>query len=136
MCRPKVMVAIRSNHGTDVLSVLGNLHQCKFFAIQRKPFQERLATFSAVLYPVAFSMIKIEPGNLVHNTEGGRQSGRKDGAATAKSSPYAHGTGWRKSRPAGFLGIIASWSQRKMGSTAIAIRKPLAGQPCLIPLAM
>ena len=39
---------------------------------------------------------------------------RKDGAATAKSSAYAHGTGWRKSRPAGFLGMIASWSQRKM----------------------
>ena len=40
---------------------------------------------------------------------------RKDEAATAKSSAYAHGTGWRKCRPAGFLGMIASWSQRKMG---------------------
>ena len=32
--------------------------------------------------------------------------------------------------------MIASWSQRKTGSKAIANKKPVAGQPCLTPLAM
>ena len=31
--------------------------------------------------------------------------------------------------------MIVSWSHLKIGSNAIAKRKPLAGQPCLTPLA-
>ena len=38
-------------------------------------------------------------------------------------------------RSPGLLGITASWSRLKIGSKAIAKRKPLAGQPCLTPLA-
>ena len=41
-----------------------------------------------------------------------------------------------KSGAAGFLGMIASWSQRKVGSNAIANKKPLAKQPYLTLLAM
>ena len=44
--------------------------------------------------------------------------------------------GRRKSGPVGSLGITELCSQQMMGSTAIANRKPLAGQPCLTPLAM
>ena len=39
------------------------------------------------------------------------------------------------SKLSGFLGIIDSWSHRKIGSMAIAKRNPLAGQPCRTPLA-
>ena len=48
--------------------------------------------------------------------------------------PSKHGEGWRKLGSAGFLGMIVSWSHRKIGSNAIAKRNPLAAQPCLTPL--
>ena len=56
--------------------------------------------------------------------------------ATARSSAQAHCAGCKKSRLSGFFGIIVSWSHLKIGSKAIAKRKPLAGQPCRTPLAM
>ena len=44
--------------------------------------------------------------------------------------------GCKNSKLSTFLGIIDSWSHRKIGSNAIAKRKPLARQPCLTPPAM
>ena len=100
---------------------------------------KRLATCTAILYPIAFPMIQVEPSRLIHYFEGRRKSGHqppKGEAATAKSSAQARGTGWRLSGAAGFLGMIVSSSQRKMGSNATADMKPFAGQRCLTPLAM
>ena len=60
---------------------------------------------------------------------------RKEDDATARSSASAHCAGCKNSRLSGFRGIITSWSHLKIGSKAIAKRKPLAGQPCRTPLA-
>ena len=60
----------------------------------------------------------------------------KEDEATVRSPAQAHCAGCKKSRLSGFFGISVSWSHRKIGSKAIAKRKPLAGQSCRTPLAM
>ena len=48
---------------------------------------------------------------------------RKDDEATARLSAYAHCVGCKNSNLPTFLGIIDSWSNRKIGSKAIAKNK-------------
>ena len=59
-------MACRSNHGTNLLGILDNLHFTKFFAVRRYIFQKKLETFTAVLHPTAFPMVQIEPSDLIH----------------------------------------------------------------------
>ena len=143
----KCAVRYRPHHCGLLRPVRIKIQFEKFFTVRRRPFESRLATFTAILYPTAFPMIQVEPNNLVHHLGCGRKRGhqqtdrrcshckvistsarnrRKSGAdvvATARSSAYAHWASCRKSKPPRFLGMIASSSQRKMGSSAIANKK-------------
>ena len=50
---------------------------------------------------------------------------RKDDEATARSSAQAHRAGCKNSQLSRFLGIVHSWSHRKIGSKAIAKKEPI-----------
>ena len=77
MGRPPVNMALRSDHGANILGIFDYLHLTKLLTIRRHPVQIGLATFTAVLHPTAFPMIQVEPSGLVHHFEG-RRKGRPD----------------------------------------------------------
>ena len=118
-------MVLRSNHGADKLGILGDVHFAKFLTLCRHPTQQVMAIFTAILYPTTFLMIQVQSSHPIHNHQGRRQGGHQQLEG-----------GSRKSGAAGFLGMIVFWSQRKMGSNAIANKKPLARQHCLTALAM
>ena len=115
-------------HISNIFGVSNNLHLTELFAILRDPSPQRITFFGAILNPATFPIVQIEASAAIKLV--------KDEAATARSSAQALGTSCKKSRLSEFLGMTASWSPLKIGSKAIAKRKPLAGQPCLIPLAI
>ena len=115
------------------------------------PFREILHSLSppnsithgncrCILYPTAFPVVEVEssqPDPQQHRPETGRSSTNGRSRRPPQSHQHTHtdrveeSLGWH-----GFWGIIVSWTNRKIGSNAIANRKPLAGQPCLTHLAI
>ena len=63
-----------------------------------------------------FRWLRLSPATWSLTTKAGDNgaiTNRKDEAATAKLSAYAHGEGWRKWRAAMSFGMIASWNHQK-----------------------
>ena len=126
-------VVLRSDHSANILGTLDDLHFAKLLTVCRHPTQQVTAIFTAILYPTTFPMIQVEPSNLVHHLER-RRVGKHQ--CTEGRGSNRKTISIRKSGSVGSLGITELCSQRKMESNAVASKKPLAGQPCLTPLAV
>ena len=119
------------------LAYFGNLHLTKFFTMHRHPFKERLATFTAVLCPVAFPIVQIEPSDLIHCL--GRQEPKRSSSIESMRRPLQSRQHMRTEPAAGSqcqhgsLECSRPGAKERWGSKAIANGKPLAGQPCLTP---
>ena len=132
-------VSIWANHGSNIFGVPNNLHLTELIAILRDPCPQRIPSLSAILNTTAFAIIQIEARNpqnemlvpVQSSTLEKRLMQQRD--RQRKRSVHA---GCKNSRLSRFLEILVSWSHRKIGSKAIAKRKPLAGQPCRTPLAI
>ena len=112
---PSVEKALRSNHSSDVLSVLDNFHFAKFLTVCRQPIQLLLvATVAAILYPTTLPMTEVEPSQPVHHHQGWRQSGHQQPKGRSRHRKII-GVCTR------FVGRIESWSHRKMGRTPLQI---------------
>ena len=62
-------VTIWANHDCNILGVSNNLHLTELIEILRNPCLQGIASFTTTMYPTAFSIIQVQPSNVVHGVE-------------------------------------------------------------------
>ena len=104
---------------------------CEILRNSPRSKPQRCKFVNAIKNPAAFTKNQVEASNVVNGTESWRKLNHQISIIGVRNCASCN-----NSRLSRFPGLIDSWSHRKIGSKAIAKRKPLAGQPCLTPLAI
>ena len=119
--RPTMKASIWANHGSNIFGVPDNLHLTELIAILRDPCPQRIPSLSAILNPTAFALIQIEASNGIHRTKCWCQCShqlskkRMMQQRDRQRKRIVH-AGCKNARLSGFLGILVSWSHRKIGA--------------------
>ena len=131
--------SLRSNHGSHVSGVMPDLHLPEISDTEGHPVLAVITRGVPVLDPTRLPVSQVHTCHLIDSFDctGSRPEKLFEGAGSQSVVVGVPGSSLcRQSEMSGSHGKTSRMSHLKIGSKAEMKRKPLAGRPCLTPLAM